>query len=223
MRITRVINHFWKWFEQHAESYHGFHTRPEKEINYMLDELNTHLRAYCKYLEAAVGIYHTTGIGILVITANGRERYFDKADKLVAKAPALEGWEIQSLNPPGPPDLMLDVYFPNTSMDPARLWFYPVSDKPCCKKDIIVYSELYTADNKDYKFECAVRMIISNILGERAAALHIGAIYLSNLSEASCKEELMRLEDLPAFVNDPLSGCFEVDERGQLRHHKEKY
>jgi len=217
MRITTVVNHFWKWFAQHAETYRRLYKKPEKEINYLLDELDMHLRAYCKQLHSMIGVDHRTGLCTLIITANSKSRYFEKADNLVAKAPRLEHWEILSLYPPSPTDLLLDAYFPGIGIDPARLWFCPLhNDKPGCKKDIIVYWELYNPD-KDYQFRRALSMIIHGLLGERVRALSIGAVHVSNLSEAHCKEDLMRLEELPVFVNDHLSYHFEVSAAGKLR------
>lgn len=225
MRINTVISHFWKWFEQHAEEYRGFYTCKKKQFLYQINELNIHLRAYCRHLEGFIGINNTTGKGVLIITARGKARYFGKTDKLVAAAPALEHWHIQSLEPPTPPQSGLEVWFPDVSIDTDRLWFRVLCDEGYggCK-DIIVYSELFGVSIDSRVWE-AVRLVMYNILGERLFSLYIRDVRLANLSEAYDIEEVMRLEELPAYINRDLAymepaTAFEVSASGELRRRR---
>jgi len=193
-----------------------FHQCSMKEKTYWFNELDTHLRAYCKFLDVILEWDQHTGISRLTITANGNARHFAKADKLVAKAPALPHWEIHSLESPRPVEFLMDL-FPEVDIDPHRLWFTSPDEeeRAASQKDIIVYSTLYGPHTHPY-FPYAVKRIIRNILGERSAALDIGEIELANLSEAPCKDDLMHLEELPAFVTNNISYVFEVSAGGEF-------
>ena len=217
MKLAQVKIHFWKWFRQHAAEYHSFHQCSMKEKTYRFNELDTHLRAYCRSLDVILEHDNNTGISRLTITANGKAAHFAKADKLVAKAPSLPHWEIHSLESPRPIEFLIDL-FPEVDIDPHRLWFTSLyeEDVATAQKDIIVYSPLYGPHTHPY-FPYAVKRIIRNILGERSAALDIGDIELASLSEAPCKDDLMRLEELPAYISNNISYVFEVSATGQLR------
>lgn len=219
MRKT-TIGHFWKWFEQHAEEYRDIYANDEKKIGYLLDEINMHLRACHKYLEAVVGVQEDTGEATLIITANGQARGFRQADRLVAKAPALANWKIQALQSPAEPGCLLDVFFPEVCIDPERLWFSVLYDGgPSSPKDIIVYSELYKP-GVSALFENAVRLVLYNILGERLFGLYIRKIYIANLSEDPDMDWVMRLRELPAYIKPLLSDSFEITAAGELRERR---
>ena len=220
MHLSQVKSHFWKWFQQHINDYDGFFDSSPKKMGYLLTELNMHLLAYCKYLEAIIGKDDLTGKMLLTITANGYSRCFARADKLVAKAPALNNWEIQALEGPRPVNYMLDMY-PDVALDPNRLWFTPLKDDSGAddRQDLQVYSELYTRDALPV-FAEMIRIVLTNILGERSAGLDIGVVKLANSSEAPRPEALLRLEELPEFLSRRNSHQMEVSATGELRQRR---
>ncbi|HSC38573.1 MAG TPA: hypothetical protein VLD19_11890 [Chitinophagaceae bacterium] len=217
MNITALKNHFWKWFRRNADEYQLFFQAGPKEMVYLMNELDTHLVAYCKYLAATLTHDANTGRILLTISANGYARAFNRADKLVAKAPVLPGWDIQSLQAPRAIDFLVHEFFPDVPIEPHRLWFTPL-EKPAAgqRQDIRVYSELYSRDTLP-GFGQAVRHILMNVLGERTLGLDIGELRLANTSEARRPEQLQRLEELPAFLGRRNSYILEVGEDGTLK------
>jgi hypothetical protein len=215
MKLTLVKSHFWKWFQKHAAAYASIFNRNEKEIVYLLDELNMHLRAYCKHLEGGIGINKKMGTMDLIISAHGRAAYFPKVDKLVACAPALWHWQVIALEPRQPLDNMLDICYPDVQLDPHRLWFEPL-DEFSQTADIVVYSECCGMSDEG-RFEAAVRAVLYNLLGERSYGLDLGELVIANLSAAPRKENLQRLEELPFYISKCISGHLEVGAGGELR------
>src|SRR5258708_9741385 len=104
MRSVSVAAHLWQWFRLHNSRYVNLMKSPTKKaLAYQVNELQVHVRAYCKWLGADVTPDEKNGGGTLIITAFGRPAGFRRADMLVATAPSIPNWTIISPRPPHPP------------------------------------------------------------------------------------------------------------------------
>jgi hypothetical protein len=204
--------HFWEWFMRHHNEYLAFNNKPKKEIKYWVNELSAHLRAYYKFLQFSVQYRNADAIGVLTISVAGNARYFKYVDRLVALAPEIPHWIIQALEEPKPIGFLLEEEFEQTGIDPHELWC-TVSTRGGLPA-ITVYHELY-AEAKDMLFASVAQMAIYNILGERSYGLDIGPVTAGNLSHAPAKAELIRLEELPAFLPGGHSSLM-VDASGKI-------
>lgn len=152
----------------------------------------------------------------LIISANGKSRYFKKIDDFVAKAPVIPNWEIYALEHPPPIDFSIEEEFGDTGIDPHQLWFMPMYEGMDGELfDVIIYSSMYRKEYND-SFDRAVEVVLWNLLGERSFALDIGEVIVDNLSCASEGVELIKLEDLPAYLAGRKSP-FVVDASGEIR------
>lgn len=198
--------HFWEWFKRNNQEFLDIKTKSKKEVTYWLNELNTHLRAYFKCLKYAIE-WPPQQPARLIITVDGNARHFKKADALVAKAPAIPGWVIQSLDPPRPVDFMLEPLIMETNIDPRELFFSLDDDL------LTVYHPLCTAENQELIGNLA-NAAVYNLLGERSFGNDIREIEVANLSEAS-DVELKVLEELPEYVQQ-FGSSMVIDGEGNL-------
>lgn len=99
--IPTKASHFWNWFIRNQDGLLSFLQAPENERAYRIAELSIHVKAYQRFLTPIlVAPDDGQGRGMVIITADGRRKYFGMAERLVRKAPKLEGWGFLSLHPP---------------------------------------------------------------------------------------------------------------------------
>ena len=199
--------HFWEWFKRHNQEFLDIKTKSKKEATYWLNELNTHLRAYFKCFAYAIE-WPPLQPARLIITVQGNARHFKKADALVAKAPAIPGWTIHSLEAPRPIDFLLEPLIMKSNIDPREFYFSLEDDGT-----LMVYHPLLTDENEDLVGELANRAVY-NLLGERSFGNDIREIEVVNLSEAF-GEDLKELEELPECVQE-CGSSMRIDAEGNL-------
>src|SRR5438105_2342558 len=117
MNATLAKNQFWKWFQRNIEEYNSLDKKRVRELTYWCNELEVHLRAYCKNLTLEFRNDSPTGINQLIFSAGGNSRYFKNSDSLVAKAPVIPGWEFISLVPPEEIDCMFQQKSENSGIE----------------------------------------------------------------------------------------------------------
>jgi len=204
-------HHFWQWFLRHNKEYMEFTKKSKKELKYWMNELTAHLRAYFKFLHFSIYV-RKEGEAVLTISVSGNARYFKYVDKIVGIAPEIPGWTVQALEAPRPIDFFWEEEMGHTGIDPHELrCTIPDGDH---LPDIVVYHSLYT-EAKQWNFIHAAETAIYNVLGERSFGLDIGTITVGNLSSAPDNAELIKLEDLPAYLPPSPSGLV-VDASGQI-------
>jgi hypothetical protein len=208
-RLTK--NHFWEWFSKHNQEYFGLNKKSKKESKYWINELNTHLRAYYKFLAFTLSVDEENKKGTLTISVDGNEAYFRRVDEIVAKAPIIPGWEIKALEDPFPIDFKLENQIAETGADPREMYFAPVGEHQPLK--FVIYHPLYT-EEKRYPFMVIASQAIYNLLGERSFGMDVRGIEVANLSSAN-RDEIYKLEDLPDFIGS-LRSSIMVDEDGML-------
>lgn len=193
--------HFWAWFRRNNEEYLGLKTKSKKEMNYWLNELGAHLRAYSK------SFYFTMEwngqASSLIITANGNAKQFKKIEDFVAKAPMVTGWKFIALEEPRPIDFCLQKQIEKSGIDPRELFFSFDMDS-AHGVYLTIYHPLCNSENEELIAQLAGDAVY-NLLGERCFAAHIRGIEIANLSEAD-SASVTKLEELPACIAFSQSG-----------------
>lgn len=212
MAIQLSKQHFWQWFIRHNKEFLELSQKSQKELKYWKNELRAHLRAYFKFLHFSVYVSKESGAGMLTISVSGKARYFKYVDNIVAVAPVIPGWTIQALEAPRPIDFFWEEQLGHTGIDPHDLWCtIPQGEHLPC---ITVYHVLYT-EAANWRFVQAAEMAVYNVLGERSFGQDIGFITAGNLSGAPKNAELIRVEELPAYLPRCQSGLV-VDADGEI-------
>lgn len=201
--------HFWNWFQLHQHEYRVLLKQPKKEIKYWLREMNTHLRAYYKFLGFGLSC-PDQGIARLTITVHGKAKHFRKVEAFVATAPAIPGWNIQALEGPMPIDFLLDDQIRHLGIHPLECSFSFSGDD---EETMVVYHPLCTDDNRRAFLRLAYDAVY-NLLGEHSFGLYIEAIGVDNLSRADLAE-VHPLEELPLHLPNHSPGL-SVDGNGLL-------
>lgn len=212
MAIKLSKHHFWEWFIQNNKEYLQLHNKTQKELKYWKNEMSAHLRAYFKFLYFSISVGEEGTAGVLTISVSGKARYFKYVDNIVAIAPAIPGWTIQALEAPRSIDAFWEDEFGHNRIDPHELWCAVPGEEHL--PGIAVYHMMYT-EAENWLYTQAVEMALYNVLGERSFGLDIGPITVGNLSGAPQDAELIRLEELPAYMPRDKS-AFEVDATGKI-------
>jgi hypothetical protein len=212
MAVQLSKHHFWQWFLRHNKEYLELNKKSKKELAYWKNELQAHLRAYYKFLYFSIYVPEKGDSGVLTISVSGKAGYFKYVDNLVALAPQIPGWKIQALEPPRPIDFLWQEQVGHVDIDPRELWCTVPEGE---RGRLSVYHMLYTeADN--WSYSQVAEAAVYNVLGERSFGLDIGRITVSNLSHAPQGAELIRVEELPAYMTRGKSGLV-VDVGGEIR------
>jgi len=188
--------HFWEWFKRHHPEYVSLKNKSKKEINYLLNELTAHLRAYFKFFGFSIECVKDKPAR-LTISVNGQARHFKKAEDLVAKAPKISGWIFVALEDPRPIDFFLEQQMKATGIDPREFYFSFERNDPH-NAGLVVYHPLCTKENVRVMY-CLAYDAVYNLLGERSFGNDISWMEVENLSYTD-PAKVEELEKLPAYM-----------------------
>jgi hypothetical protein len=197
------INQFWKWFQENEEAYRNLYTLPEKKGKAWGKELYKQLELYSKGVHAEFYWGKTPGEHPIdmVFTSHGRRKFFKRIEKLVSKAPQMEGWNFIALQPVRPLDFLMQREFPDFDIDYDNIWFsYTTISQITGRLWMEVYVEHYGEVPKELAH--AISYIIYNMLGEKNYGLGIASMAVRSLFELPKEERggLIPLSELPAHV-----------------------
>lgn len=166
MKITKTT-HFWAWFKRHHSDLEQYCDYSCGEMLYWIMELNTHLRAYQRFFRGT--ILSDTGKPdrwTLAITSGGREKLFKMADRLVDKAPKLEGWEFLGQLPPMPAGAFIEERLRVLQLDVNNFWFSAAdTTERAGRIRLKIYIETCLALTEEHR--ALVDQAVYNVLGER--------------------------------------------------------
>ena len=215
MRNISIACHFWKWFKLHNFEYIQFPAiRTNTGMLYRFNELQVHVRAYCKWLSADLTINKAMTEGQLVITANGCKQGFKKAEILVSRAPEMPNWTFFALRPPQPVESFIEACHNDAGIELDNLWFSPAQNHYCRHTPIVVYAD-WILPGKEDSVDDFVSQMIENLLGERSATLDITINDIKQRSDAPTGANLYKLEELPSFIG-PKKSTIEIGANGKL-------
>lgn len=215
MEVSKM-KHFWEWFQQHSEIVRYLNMIDQEEVGYWMNEVVVHLWACSENVNACMLLPTDGTTATLIISAGGVYEYFEQVEEIVAEAPQIPGWEIIAFEPPNPIDMGIEEEFGHTGIDPHNLWFDPILCDWDERPYILVYAEGYKM--KDPEFEAAVAAVMANLLGERSATLDIAEFAVNDLNMFSAdeREGLMKLQELPAYLERTKLSSIVINEQGKL-------
>ena len=208
--------YFWDWFLKNQDEYRAIDELSDEDYEYRMRELQIHLRAYCSHLEAHIINSEDNKCNWLIISARLNRKLFKKADKLVAKAPEIEGWEMVSLLPPQPVDYLIRLGVTYTGINPEYMWFVAHEPDEAGRAAFIVFvrSPLPLDDDE---LCVAVKTILLNVMGERSYCSDIEMWTIVSHPAANPKGNgVLHITELPAYIAG-LKSNFEIGEDGELR------
>lgn len=208
---------FWEWFMQHESQFRALPERPTNEMDWLMADLVTQIKAYHRYLAAYV-LCDQSGDGKpqLVISAEGRTQYFEAADQLLSEAPDMPHWEIIRLNPLGAVDLHIRTHLQAIGIDPQELYFM-LPDEP---EDQLINLHVCTSlqGPPTRSMQKLIRLHVINLLGERLFGNEIGGVVLHNDADMTEPEldELFPLDMLLEYFGGPYEQVWVIDNEGKL-------
>lgn len=221
MRFSHT-NHFWTWFQRNSDLLLTLPKMEDAERQFWMREIDTHLRAYTKRLFCEY-VFPQKGPMQLIITAYGKSKYFRMAENFVAKAPRMLGWKIVALQPPGMITQWLVPMYGRCGIDVEKLWFLPAeASVPHGKVVLHIYAELYQQLSSE--MEISIEAVLFDLLGERTMGLQVERFKVRSIFYLSQEEKdrLLKIEELPAWLDNNTLSDWVVNEKGELDMRKPK-
>lgn len=187
------VEKFWQWF---AENKARFETNPDVEPVPDLDPILAELRNVSDGLSVEVS-REWKGVRDLVISANGDKSKFSVVQEIANRAPRIEGWTVTPFRQRANMAFVLET--PSIRLATDEMHFEPVSTDS--DLDLVVYAENVRGLDKDMLSHFGM-IVIDNVLGEYDSVMKVRNVEFRDLADASDKEKLKPISDLPKFVDD---------------------
>jgi len=187
------IDNFWKWFEEHLKDFEVLVTSYEPFWDTTLAMLRKLDPRLC--FELSQPDDHDREF---IITAEGRTDLFPLVDSIIAQAPQLDGWRFIALKPPMGFDFV--TKYEGIRFDPSSMWFLPL-ENPTRPSDfgMLVGVPNFSTEIKR-QIGNAVAIILDTGLGERAAALDIQHVEVSDLPDNPEDAGYIELHELADYI-----------------------
>ena len=189
---------FWEWFSENSAAYLFMNEVDERLKSRLLQDLKQHLFDYCDKLCFEIG-GDPNGDQELIVTAEGNPEYFEYAEFLIATSPNLDNWQFYALIPPRGTDFEISIE--DTTLRVKNMWFQPMGypgfpEVTGVRVGIPNYEEI-----KDKSWlQPVVAKVIEYILGEKAFALNMHHVEVSELPEAPAEWGMFPLPKLEKFM-----------------------
>ena len=184
---------FWRWFESHRSDLDALVDTDDPLWDVVLGQLQQIHKRLRFELSMPNGSTRD-----FVVTADGHEDAFPLADALVARSPSIHGWRFIALKPPMGFDFVTN--YEGVSFDPHSMGFMPLESgsRPQDLGLRIGVPNLTGAIMQ--QAENAILIILDTALGERAAAIDIQHLEVSNLPESPESHGYIELHMLPKYI-----------------------
>ena len=200
------IHHFWSWFTQNHHHFRNYLTLSPKLRKHYFFWLEWHLNFYCSGVTFVMVFPKTrTSKAKLIITANGREKLYEKVQEVVTLAPTIDKWKII---PFVQPTLDLNALadgtdkpfrFQDISMKASSLLYDAMQYRDSNKLLLTIYLEFEDLDDNYKDVHQAIYIILESLLGEKFLYKHIGHFNLETLDNVSVND-LLPLYTLQGFI-----------------------
>jgi hypothetical protein len=190
---------FWQWFEERKDDFRFFREMEQEQIVEVFDELTERLHLYCTSLFFEMRINENND-GELIVTANCDEDFFDDAEYLVEKAPAIEHWTFTALIPAD--EGGEGIEYEDLELSPDEIWFTAIEDPETPEKlNLAVHMQNYELLKLNEHLDTAVFLLLQSVLGEKAFAQYIHVYIITELpSEDPVEEGFPELNALPEYI-----------------------
>lgn len=209
--------HFWAWFAHNQQTYRKVFAMPHSSSQFWLEELDTHVARYQRAFGARLYLNHDTwNQGQLVISAQGAFKLFSAVERLVAKAPAMTGWEFIALHPPVPAVTGVEAKLKHAAIVVEDLLFDWRNISTDTRSELPVYASGGVA--LEPFGESLIEQVVYNILGERMFGDRVAYVVTRPLTAIPkpYRKELLPLDHLPQYLGNPDLVKYRVGKSGLL-------
>ncbi|MDQ3491034.1 MAG: hypothetical protein M3449_08215 [Acidobacteriota bacterium] len=186
------IEKFWRWFVDNKAK---FETDPNKEPVPDLDPILVRLRMVSNGLSVEVS-RELNGVRDLVISANGDKSKFLFVQKIVDRAPVIDGWTVTQFRQRANIAFVLETESIRLATD--EMYFEPLLEEN--EVDLIVYAK----DVKDLDNDVLNHfglIVIDNVLGEYDSVMKVRHFDFQDLTNTREKQNLKPLSELPKYID----------------------
>ncbi|SHN40425.1 hypothetical protein [Chitinophaga sp. CF418] len=189
---------FWRWFEEKGDDFRFFREMDPEECEEIFGELTERLHLYCTSLFYEMRI-NTNNEGELIITAEGDEEFFDDAEFLVSKAPAIDRWTFTALIPAEEDNEGIE--YEDLDLSPSEMWFTTIEDEDQPQKvNLVIHFKDYELVKRSEHLETAIFLLLQSILGEKMFAQYINVYTMTELPGDPVEDGFSELSSLPEYL-----------------------
>lgn len=202
----QAANNFWAWFKENRLPYEFTEEMSPDQFQVAEESMYQALAQYSSDLTPTiVRKIHPDDNFKVIISAEGRREYFDKAKALVELAPEISGWDFVALMPPLPKGIRIRFRLGNEILDPNDMWFYLVSTEEDPRNlGVMVALKFYDQCDGEEELIAELREVIVNlvahIIGEESFAMNVQFLEIGPLPAAPMEEGYAPLYDLPDLI-----------------------
>lgn len=190
---------FWAWFKTNSDKYYHLNQLSDvKEKENLLEIFLKQLHIYCDNLFFEIGGI-ANEVQELIISAAGNKDYFDKVERLVAKAPKMHDWQIVAFKPSMGIDFVSE--YEDVKLDPKQIWFLPLENENDPKELGLRICLPNYNPKKEKVFIAGCYQLFDTILGEKSAALDIQHVEVNRLPNKPEEKGLIELTELQKYIS----------------------
>jgi hypothetical protein len=187
------VRAFWEWFALHEARFRSIDSSRDPR----LDEILRRLHGFSPKLYFEIG-GAPEGPTEFIVTAEGRRDLYSEVRRLIAAAPALDGWRFIAFKPAHGFDFVTD--YEGVHVDPKRCWFMPLTS---AKRPNSLGLRIAVPDFQELRrdaFVTALLKVLDTALGELAAAEEIETVVVAPLPADPPRDGWIELIELPAYL-----------------------
>jgi hypothetical protein len=188
------IDEFWEWFVSNEKRLRAIQNDSTQTLSQIGDR--------ARKIDSGLAIEYEppiNGIINVTVSADGNRDLFPLVQRIVQKAPKIEGWTFVAFRQRVPMK-GITLKMQSIELDPEKMKFFPLPSGDSL--DVILYANNVTEDNFN-QMAYASLLLVDNILGEYDCVKKVRKYDLHNMPTS--KEQLkgvMPLLDLPEYVDN---------------------
>lgn len=200
-------HYFWAWFYDNQKNLFNWSNLSKKLQSHYLFWLEWHLNNYSKGVSYVLVFPKKKNKKMqLIITANGKPKYFKKVEQLVKEAPSLKNWKITAFVEPTADfeeiiDGTDDPYtFQDISLKASEVKFEAIEYDDSKKIDLIIYLKYHSISDDYENLMQLVYHMIESMLGEKFLYENIRFIRLDQMPDEE-DDAILELYQLKSFID----------------------
>lgn len=191
---------FWNWFCLNNYKYLFINEVDENEKDRLINDLLKQLHQYNKHLFFEIGTDQKNEKLELIITADGRIKYFSKVEELIDLAPSLKDWRFTKFRQPNVEGFILE--YSDKTFDPSTIIYIPLyrKDRPTSIGLRICYPD-YTEEEKNIYLN-GTYIMLDNILGEKSSVLDIDYLEVVRTPQGITEDQYEYLSEISVYIKE---------------------
>jgi hypothetical protein len=191
------IDEFWDWFVSEEKTLRSFQNDPDKIVGQVMDR--------ARKIKDGIAIEFEppkNNIINVTVSADGNRDLFPLVQRIVEKAPKIDGWTFVAFRQRVPKDIVkgFTLKLQGVELHPDKMKFFPMPSGDSL--DVIIYANNVTEENYN-QVAYGSLLLVDNILGEYDCVKKVRKYDIHNMPTS--KEELnglMPLVDLAEYVDN---------------------